>query len=114
MLLSDLNPRRSLAAAIIWLMVALAASFAIAASLWAGSVAREIVVQQHVRRVVLETDQLASDVDQAIRARMQASRTTDGSLSQVFAQLTARYPELGWAASPSHTASQSPATPLLS
>jgi signal transduction histidine kinase len=98
MLLSDLNPRRSLAAAIIWLMVALAASFAVAASLWAGSVAREIVVQQHVRRVVLETDQLASDVDQAIRARIQALRTTDGSLSEVFAQLTTRYPELEWVA----------------
>jgi signal transduction histidine kinase len=98
MLLSDLNPRRSLAAAIIWLMVALAASFALAASLWAGSVAREIVVQQHVRRVVLETDQLASDVDQAIRARMQAIRTTDGSLSEVFAQLTTRYPALEWVA----------------
>jgi signal transduction histidine kinase len=98
MLLGDLNPRRSLAAAIIWLMVALAASFAVAASLWAGSVAREIVVQQHVRRVVLETDQLASDIGQAIRARIQALRTTDGSLPEVFAQLTSRYPALEWVA----------------
>ena len=50
-MLRDMDPRHSLIAAIIWLVVALAASFAVAASLWAGNVARDIVVQQHVRRL---------------------------------------------------------------
>ena len=95
----DWDPRRSLVAGIIWLMVALAASFAIAASLWAGSVAREIVVQQHVRRLALETQQLASDLGQAISARLEAVRST-GALpaTQLFDRLTQAYPDLGWIA----------------
>ena len=79
-MLQDLDPRHSLVAGIIWLMVALAASFAIAASVWAGSVAREIVVQQHVRRLALETQQLASDLGQAVTARIEAVRSA-GALS---------------------------------
>ena len=95
--LQDLDPRHSLVAGIIWLMVALAASFAIAASVWAGSVAREIVVQQHVRRLALETQQLASDLGQAVTARIEAVRSA-GALSPaaLFEHLTAAYPDLGW------------------
>src|SRR5476649_696867 len=96
-MLRDLDPRRSLAGGIIWLMVALAASFAIAASVWAGSVAREIVVQQHVRRLALETEQLASDLGQAVAARIAALRA-DGALSPaaLFEDLARTHPELGW------------------
>jgi signal transduction histidine kinase len=94
-----LDPRRSLVAGIIWLVVALATSFAVAASLWAGSVAREIVVQQHVRRLALETDQLASDVGQAVSARLEAIRAA-GALppAKLFEQLGNTYPHLGWLA----------------
>ena len=78
-------------------MVALAASFAIAASVWAGSVAREIVVQQHVRRLALETRQLASDLGQAVTARIEAVRSA-GALSPgaLFEHLSSAYPDLGW------------------
>jgi signal transduction histidine kinase len=88
-----------LAGGIIWLMVGLAASFAIAASVWAGSVAREIVVQQHIRRLALETQQLASDLGQAISARIEAVRSA-GSLppAELFARLRSSYPGLGWIA----------------
>lgn len=98
-LFRDMDPRRSLVAGIIWLMVALAASFAIAASIWAGSIARGIVVQQHVRRLVLETDQLASDLSQAVGMRLAAVRAL-GSLDgpDVFGRLLAAYPDLGWIA----------------
>ena len=98
--MSSLDPRRSLAAGIIWLVVGLAASFAIAASLWAGQVAREIVVQQHVRRLALETDQLGADLGAAINARLQAIRAMNQLVpaSQLFARLTQVYPELGWIA----------------
>jgi signal transduction histidine kinase len=95
--LEELDPRHSLVAGIIWLMVALAASFAIAASVWAGSVAREIVVQQHARRSTLETQQVASDLGQAVSARIEAVRSA-GALSPtaLFEHLTSAYPDLGW------------------
>src|SRR5277367_3458276 len=94
-----MDPRRSLVAGIIWLVVALAASFAIAASVWAGRVAREIVVQQHVRRLALETDQLASDIGQAVSMRLGAMRAAGaGSPSDIFRRLLAAYPNLGWIA----------------
>jgi signal transduction histidine kinase len=97
-LLRDLDPRHSLVAGLIWLVVGLAASFAVAASVWAGRVAREIVVQQHVRRLVLETDQLASDLGQAVSARLAAIRAADGDAApaELFKRLIAAYPDLGW------------------
>lgn len=99
-LLRDLDPRHSLVAGVIWLVVALAASFAIAASVWVGRVAREIVVQQHVRRLVLETDQLASDLGEAASTRLEAIRAAKewGSPAEVFKRLLAAYPDLSWIA----------------
>jgi signal transduction histidine kinase len=98
--LRDMDPRRSLVAGIIWLMIALAASFAIAASLWAGRVAREIVLQQHVRRLALETDQLASDLGQAVSARLDALRAAGDPAqpAEVFERVAQAYPDLGWIA----------------
>ena len=96
----NMDPRRSLIAGIIWLVIALAASFAVAASFWAGRVAREIVVQQHVRRLALETDQLASDLGQAVSARLGALRAArvSESVADLFERLAAAYPDLGWIA----------------
>jgi signal transduction histidine kinase len=99
-MLRDMDPRRSLVARIIWLMIALAASFAIAASIWAGRVAREIVLQQHIRRLALETDQLASDLGQAVSARLDALRAAGNpaSATGIFERLAGAYPDLGWVA----------------
>src|ERR1700753_1882125 len=96
--LRDINPRRSLLAATIWLVALLAAGFAAAASYWAGSVAEEIVVQQHVRRLALETEQLASDLGQALAARLDAVRAVaaQSSGSDFFSRLTQVYPDLDW------------------
>ena len=98
--LRDMDPRRSLVARIIWLMIALAASFAIAASIWAGRVAREIVLQQHVRRLALETGQLASDLGQAVSARLDALRAAGDPVgaADVFERMARAYPDLGWIA----------------
>ena len=100
-----MDPRRSLIAGITWLVVGLAASFAVAASMWAGGVAREIVVQQHVRRIALETDQFASDVGQAVNARLSAIRAAESSApaelhapAEIFKHVKAAYPDLGWIA----------------
>jgi len=99
-IIRSLDPRRSLVAGIIWLVIALAASFAIAASIWAGQVAREIVVQQHVRRLALETDQLASDMGQAVSARLRALNVVGATVQgpQLFNYLNHAYPDLGWIA----------------
>ena len=80
-------------------MVALAASFAITASIWAGGVAREIVVQQHVRRLALETDQLGAVLDQAVSARLRALQGAAAVCTPgpaIVACLNARFPGLDW------------------
>src|SRR5271169_3942122 len=79
-LLAAMDPRRSLMAGIVWLVIALTATFSIAASLWVGSVARQNVFQQHVRRLSLETDQRASDLSQAVAARLDAVRAAQDDL----------------------------------
>jgi signal transduction histidine kinase len=96
----SMDPRRSLVAGLIWLVVALATSFALAASWWVGRVAREIVVQQHLRRLVLETDQLGSVLSQAIDARLAAVRIAGNSrpLARAFEYLMTAYPDQGWIA----------------
>lgn len=97
-LTSIVDPRRSLVAALTWLIVALAASFATAGSIWVGRVAHEIVVQQHVRRLVLETDQLSWDLGQAVAARLDAARAimrlANGNVT--LTELDTAYPDLGW------------------
>jgi signal transduction histidine kinase len=97
-LISKLSPRSSLTAGAVWLVIALAASFAVAASLLAGRVAREIVVQQHVRRLALETDQLGSDLGQAVAARIGAVRAVGAQQpnAAMFQRLSADFPDLGW------------------
>ena len=107
--LASLDPRRSLAASAMWLIIALTLTFSIAAAVWVGRIAGENVVQQHVRRLSLETDQLSSDLGQALAARLDAVRAAGpmlraahalgpSSLGQVFEQLVAAYPQLDWIA----------------
>jgi len=92
-----------------WLIIALTLTFSIAAAVWVGRIAGENVVQQHVRRLSLETDQLSSDLGQALAARLDAVRAAGpmlraahalgpSNLGQVFAQLVAAYPQLDWIA----------------
>jgi signal transduction histidine kinase len=108
--LSNIDPRRSLVASAMWLIIALAVTFSIAASVWVGSIARENVVQQHIRRLSLETDQLSSDLGQALSARLDAVRAAGSilratnalgqpsGLSEVFDELVSAYPQLDWIA----------------
>jgi signal transduction histidine kinase len=112
-----IDPRRSLMAGTVWLVVALAASFACAASLWVGSLARDNVLQQHERRLALETEQLAFDLGQSIRMREGAVHAAerlvrrgepaasggarpapDAELRMIWAELEALYGELDWIA----------------
>ncbi len=104
-----LDPRRSLAAGAIWLIIGLAATFSIAAAIWVGGIARANVSEQHIRRLSLETDQLSSDLGQALAGRLdairaaarilEAARASDRrSLREVFTELSVAYPQFDWIA----------------
>ncbi|HXA36285.1 MAG TPA: histidine kinase [Steroidobacteraceae bacterium] len=105
----DIDPRRSLAAGAMWLIIALAATFSIAAAVWVGRIARANVIEQHVRRLTLETDQLSSDAGQALSSRLGAVRAArtllkdrdaagESGLADVFDELKSAYPDLDWIA----------------
>lgn len=96
----NLDPRRSLGAAAIWLIIGLAMTFSLAAALWVGHIARQNVLEQHVRRLSLETDQLGTDLSQALVARLDAVRSAGAAADarRVFDKLQAEYPHLEWLA----------------
>jgi signal transduction histidine kinase len=105
-----IDPRRSLVAGAMWLIIALAVTFSLAAAVWVGSIARENVLEQHVRRLSLETDQLSSELGHALSARLDAVRAAGPilratntlgrpiGLGGVYDGLVAAYPELDWIA----------------
>ncbi len=104
-----LDPRRSLAAGAMWLIIGLAATFSIAAAVWVGGIARANVSEQHIRRLALETDQLSSDLGQSLAGRLDAigaaARIVQTAepperrgLREVFSQLTLAYPQFDWIA----------------
>ncbi len=106
--LASVDPRQSLGAAAMWLIAAMAVSFSIAAAIWVGSIARANVLEQHVRRLSLETDQLSAELSQAIGARLDAVRGASAlsrvngddsaGLRTVFGELAAAYPHIDWIA----------------
>src|SRR5450432_840209 len=108
--LASIDPRRNLVASAMWLIVALAVTFSIAAAVWVGRIARENVLQQHIRRLSLETDQLSSDLGHALTARLDAVRALGpmqratgapdppNGLRDLFGEMTAVYPQLDWLA----------------
>jgi signal transduction histidine kinase len=106
--LSRLDPRRSLGAGAMWLIIALAASFSVAAAIWVGSIAKKNLLEQHVRRLALETDQLSTDMSQALAVRLdavdrvgvkpRAAARDVTDLRAIFAELIAEYPNLNWIA----------------
>ncbi len=103
-----IDPRRSLATGAVWLIIALAVAFSSAAAIWVGAIARQNLLEQHIRRLSLETDQLSSDVGQAIDARLTAVRSAarilrepgvggrSRDLHDVFTELSTTYPQLDW------------------
>ena len=107
-LLWIIDPRRSLVTAAVWLIIALAATFSIGAAVSVGAIVRQSLFEQHVRRLSLETDQMSSDVGQAIDARLAAVRAAarifrenevggrQRDLKDVFDELSTAYPQLDW------------------
>jgi len=107
-LLRYLDPRRSLATAVGWLVVALCLVFAMAAALWLGGMARTSMLQQHDRQLALSTEQLAAELDRALALRMQSVQAaavmlqtdlgsdTPRALRAVIDKLQSTYPEFEW------------------
>ncbi|MBI3575524.1 MAG: cache domain-containing protein, partial [Gammaproteobacteria bacterium] len=107
-LLRYLDPRRSLAVAVGWLVVALSLVVALVAGLWLGEMARTSLLQQHGRQLALTTDQLAAELDQALASRLQSVRAaatllgtdvgseTPRALRAVLDELQSAYPEFEW------------------
>jgi signal transduction histidine kinase len=109
-LLWIIDPRRSLVTGIVGLIIALAVTFSVAAAIWVGAITRQNLLEQHVRRLSLETDQMSSDVGQAIDARLAAVRAAarilrenglggrQRDLKDIFDELSMAYPQLDWIA----------------
>jgi len=93
-----------------YLICVLGITFATAAAIWVGGIARDNVLEQHVRRLSLETDQLSSDLSQALAARIGAVGTarilfarnqrTDNKLDlgRSYEEMVSAYPQLDWIA----------------
>jgi len=94
----------------IYLICVLGVAFSTAAALWVGGIARENVLDQHVRRLSLETDQLSSDLSEALAARLGAVRTarlffarggstgSEVELGHFYAEMVSAYPQIDWVA----------------
>jgi len=107
-LLRYLDPRRSLAVALGWLVVALSLAFAMVAALWLGGMARTSLLQLHGRQLALTADQFAAELDQALALRLQSVRAaatllrtdlgsdTPRALHAVLDALQSTYPEFEW------------------
>ncbi|MDD5404889.1 MAG: histidine kinase [Sulfuricella sp.] len=105
---SYLDPRRSLASAVGWLVVVLSLGFAMIAALWLGEMARTSLLRQHGQELALSADQLAAEFDQALALRLQSLRAaaallrmdldagTPRALRAVLDDLQSAYPEFEW------------------
>ena len=103
-----LDPRRSLATSVGWLVVALSVAIALVATAWLGAMARNTVLQQHARQLTLTVDQFAAELDLALSSRLQAVRAAAAmlrtevgadparALRAVLDDLQSAYPELEW------------------
>jgi signal transduction histidine kinase len=88
----------------------LAIGFTTAAAIWVGGIARDNVVEQHIRRLALETDQLSSNLSQALGARIGAVSTarmllgrdehtdTTRELGRFYEEMVSAYPQMDWIA----------------
>lgn len=81
-LLQRIDPRRSLAAAIGWLVVALSMSLLLAANLWLRSFVRSTLLEQHSQRLESAADHVGSELDTALILHLQSVTTVAAMLSE--------------------------------
>ncbi|KAF1067356.1 histidine kinase [Variovorax sp.] len=81
-LLQRIDPRRSLAAAIGWLMIALAICLALAANLWLRSFVRSTLLEVHSQRLETAGEHVSAELDTAMLLRLQSVSVVASILSQ--------------------------------
>jgi len=104
--LRALDPRRSLATKVGWLVSVLSLIFAVAAALWLGNMTQAGLLTQHCRQLALDTEEFAAALDQTFASRMQSLQAvatvlgsnfesdTQRTLHVVLSELQLGYPEL--------------------
>ncbi|MGR4872396.1 histidine kinase [Variovorax sp. LARHSF232] len=81
-LLRRLDPRRSLAAAIGWLLIALTLCLALAANLWLRSVVRSTLLEQHSQRLETAGEHVRAELETAMLLRLQSVTVVASMLSE--------------------------------
>lgn len=81
-LLQRVDPRRSLAAAVGWLLVALAMCLALAANLWLSSYVRGAMLEQYSRRLDAAGEHVSAELDTALLLRLQSVSVVASMLSE--------------------------------
>lgn len=81
-LVRRIDPRRSLAAAVGWLLVALAMCLALAANLWLSSFVRSTLLEQYSRRLDAAGDHVSAELDTAMLLRLQSVSVVATMLSE--------------------------------
>lgn len=107
-LIESLDPRRSLAAGIAWLVLLLSLGLALVTGFWAGQLTRSSLHEQREARAANAAEQWAIGLDALLAERRQPLRTAAAMsstalqmgdalrLAAVFNDLRAAYPELQW------------------
>ena len=80
-LFERLDPRRSLAAAIGWLVIALSASLVLTANQWLRGFVRQTLLEQHSQRLEGAAEHVGAELDSALILRLQAVSTVAAMLS---------------------------------
>lgn len=81
-LVRRIDPRRSMAAAVGWLLVALAMCLALAANLWLGSFVRSTLLEQYSRRLEAAGEHVSAELDTAMLLRLQSVSVVATMLSE--------------------------------
>lgn len=76
-----IDPRRSVGAAIAWLVIALSISLVIAANLWLRGFVRQTLLEQHSQRLENAVDHVGAELDTAVSLRLQSVSTVAAMLS---------------------------------
>ena len=77
-----IDPRRSLVAAVGWLLVALAMCLALAANLWLSSFVRSTLLEQYSQRLEAAGEHVSAELDTAMLLRLQSVSVIAAMLSE--------------------------------
>jgi signal transduction histidine kinase len=103
-----LDPRRSLASAIGWLMFALSIAFVLVASVWVGDIVRTSLLDQRGRQLDRAADRIAAELNLDLALRLQSVRAlaamlatelrddNQAMLRHTLGNLQQAFPEFEW------------------